>query len=151
LGVVDRGQVIFFSPPHEPRLPRVAVEKLGARVDLIKAYPGGDGRLVEASLDAGAKGLVIEGMGRGNLTPELAAAVVAAIDKVPVVLTTRCLKGRAAPMYGYDGGAAHLRTAGVVFSDFLAGNKARLMLMMLVEQEAGRDAIQQVFEAGHYG
>ncbi len=150
LGVVDRGQVIFFSPPYEPRLPRMAVEELGARVDLIKAYPGGDGRLVDASLDAGARGLVIEGMGRGNLTPELAAAVVAAIDRVPVVLTTRCLKGRAAPMYGYDGGAAHLRTAGVVFSDFLAGNKARLMLMMMIEQEATRDAIQRVFEAGHY-
>ena len=74
----------------------------------------------------------------------------AAIDKIPVVLTTRCLKGRAAPMYGYDGGAARLRTAGVVFSDFLAGNKARLMLMMLIEQGADRDTFRQVFEAGHY-
>jgi len=150
LGVVDRGQVIFFSPPHESSLPKVDIERLEARVDLIRAYPGGDGRFVEASLDAGAEGLVIEGMGRGNLTPELAAAVVTAIDKIPVVLTTRCLKGRAAPMYGYDGGAARLRTAGVVFSDFLAGNKARLMLMMLIEQGADRDTVRRVFEAGHY-
>jgi len=150
LGVVDRGQVVFFSPPYESNLPKVDVERLEARVDLIRAYPGGDGRFVEASLEAGAAGLVIEGMGRGNLTPELAAAVVAAAGKIPVVLTTRCLRGRAAPMYGYDGGAAHLRTAGVIFSDFLAGNKARLMLMMLLEQGADADTLHEVFEADHY-
>ena len=53
LGVVDRGQVIFFSPPHESSLPKIDVEKLDARVDLIRAYPGGDGRFVEASLEFG--------------------------------------------------------------------------------------------------
>jgi L-asparaginase len=150
LGVVDRGQVIFFSPPHPSCLPRLAIERLEARVDLIRAYPGADGRFVEASIGAGAQGLVVEGLGRGNLTPELAAAVIDAAAQIPVVLTTRCLQGRAAPMYGYEGGAAHLRTGGVIFADFLAGNKARLLLMMLLENGANRAAIREVFEAGHY-
>lgn len=150
VGVVDRGQVVYFSPPHESTLPKIDVDRLRARVDLVRAYPGGDGALVKAALAAGAQGLVIEGLGRGNLTPELARSVVEANESVPVVLTTRCLKGRAAPMYGYDGGAAHLETAGVVFSDYLAGNKARLMLMLLIEQGADRETLHQVFEADHY-
>jgi L-asparaginase len=53
-------------------------------------------------------------------------------------------------MYGYEGGAAHLRTAGVIFADFLAGNKARLLLMLLLENGADRTTIREVFEADHY-
>ena len=67
---------------------------------------GADGRYVEASLAADTKGLVVEGMGRGNLTPGLAEAIKAVADEIPVIMTTRCIRGRAAPMYGYDGGGA---------------------------------------------
>jgi L-asparaginase len=150
VGAVDRGQVIYFHPPYRSRLPKSTVGRLDKRVDIVRAYPGADGRLVAASLDAGAEGLVVEGLGRGNLTPELATAVIDAVDTIPVVLTTRCLKGRAAPMYGYVGGAAHLRNAGAIFSDLLAGNKARLLLMLLLEQGVDRATLQRVFEGNHY-
>ena len=112
--------------------------------------PAPDGRYVEASRAAGAKGLVLEGMGRGNVTPGLAAAVCAAAPEVPVIMTTRCMRGRAAPMYGYDGGAATLQEHGVIFADHLPGPKARLLLMLLLGTGSDREEIREAFERERY-
>ncbi|MFQ5742241.1 MAG: asparaginase [Acidobacteriota bacterium] len=150
IGLVDRGQVIFFAAPEPSLWPRNMVDRIDCRVDLIRAVPGADGCHVRASLDAGAKGLVIEGLGRGNLPPELASGVVEAAAKVPVVIATRCPRGRALPMYGYEGGAATLRDAGVIFADLLPGNKARLLLMVLLAQEADMAALRRQFEGNRY-
>lgn len=150
LGVVDRGHVVFFAPPQRPGLPSFEGDALEDNVDLIKAVAGADGRYVEASLRAGAKGLVIEGMGRGNVPPGLAEGIKAAAADIPVVMATRCLRGRAAPMYGYDGGAATLQRHGVIFADHLPGPKARLLLMLLLGTGAGRDDIRAAFERDRY-
>ena len=150
IGVVDRGNVVFFSDPVRARLPRFAGDAIETNVDLIKTVAGADGRYVEASRAAGAKGLVIEGMGRGNVTPGLAAAVCAAAPEVPVIMTTRCMRGRAAPMYGYDGGAATLQEHGVIFADHLPGPKARLLLMLLLGTGSGREEIREAFERERY-
>jgi L-asparaginase len=65
-------------------------------------------------------------------------------------MTTRCARGRAAPMYGYDGGAATLREHGVIFADHLPGPKARLLLMLLLGEEATREQIKAAFEQDRY-
>lgn len=151
IGVVDRGQVVFFGPPSRAPLPRMSGDWIEPGVDLIRAVTGADGRHVEASLQAGARGLVVEGMGRGNLPPAMAAAVVEAARDIPVVMATRCTLGRALPLYGYEGGAAGLREAGVVFAGHLSGVKARLLLMMLLGAGDGIDEIRQKFEGDGYG
>jgi L-asparaginase len=150
IGVVDRGKVIFFAPPARPSLPSFEGNVIEPNVDLIKTVAGADGRYVEASLAAGARGLVIEGMGRGNVTPGLAQAIKASAAEIPFVMTTRCARGRAAPMYGYDGGAATLREHGVIFADHLPGPKARLLLMLLLGEEATREQIKAAFEQDRY-
>jgi L-asparaginase len=150
IGVVDRGNLVFFGDPVRPSLPSFQGDAIEPNVDLIKTVAGADGRYVEASLAAGVKGLVIEGMGRGNVTPGLAAAIKAAATEIPVVMTTRCVRGRAAPMYGYDGGAATLQRYGVIFADHLPGPKARLLLMLLLGAGTGREEIKVAFEQGRY-
>lgn len=150
VGVVDRGNVVFFAPPARPALPSFDGAAIEPNVDLIKTVVGADGRHVAASLAAGARGLVIEGMGRGNVTPGLAEAIKGAAGDIPVVMTTRCLRGRAAPMYGYDGGAATLQRHGVIFADHLPGPKARLLLMLLLGEGADRATIRAAFEGDRY-
>jgi L-asparaginase len=150
LGTVDRGKVIFFAPPARPSLPTFDGSAIEPNVDLIKTVAGADGRYVAASLAAGAAGLVIEGMGRGNVTPGLAEAIKEAAGDVPIVMTTRCAQGRAAPMYGYDGGAATLQRSGVIFADHLPGPKARLLLMLLLGDGADRKAVRAAFEQDRY-
>ena len=150
IGAVDRGKVIFFGDPAPAPLPRFSGKAVEPNVDLIKAAAGMDGRFIEASLGAGARGLVIEGMGRGNLPLELARAVVDAAAEIPVVIATRCLLGRAVPMYGYEGGAASLREHGVIFADQLSGPKARLLLMLLLGEGRSAEEIKEAFEGNRY-
>ena len=150
IGAVDRGNVIFFVEPTRPPLPSFEGNAIEPAVDLIKTVAGADGRHVDASLAAGVRGLVIEGMGRGNVTPGLAEAITANAANLPIVMTTRCARGRAAPMYGYDGGAATLQESGVIFADQLPGPKARLLLMLLLGAGAGREEIKAAFEMDRY-
>jgi L-asparaginase len=150
IGSVDRGTVIFFSGPTRPFLPSFIGDAIEPSVELIKAVAGADGHYIESCLTAGVKGLVIEGMGRGNVTPGMAKAITENSGAVPIVITTRCARGRTAPMYGYDGGGATLRESGVIFADQLPGPKARLLLMLLLGAGAGREEIKAAFEQGRY-
>ena len=109
-----------FPVPH--KLPQVA---------LLKTYAGDDGSFVRYAVDKGAKGIVIEGVGAGNVNAQVYEALQYALaQKVPVVLTTRVFYGGPWPMYGDAGGGATLEKAGVILGGFLSGPKARLMLML---------------------
>jgi L-asparaginase len=121
-------------------------------VDLIKIVAGADSRLVEASLDSGAKGVVLEALGRGNVPP----AVVPGIRRWaeagrPVVVTSRSLRGRVLDTYAYPGGGHELRELGVVFADHLTGQQARIELMLalgLFPDDAER--VRETIEWGRY-
>lgn len=98
------------------------------RVDIVAAYPGAPADLIQRSLDSGAEGIVIEGMGAGNIGDELAQAAKAAAKKVPVVLTTRVDHGPVEGIYGGAGGGATLADAGVISSGTLRAPQARMLL-----------------------
>ena len=98
------------------------------RVDIIAAYPGAPADLIQRSLDSGTEGIVIEGMGAGNIGDELAQAAKAAAKKVPVVLTTRVDHGPVEGIYGGAGGGATLADAGVISSGPLRAPQARMLL-----------------------
>jgi L-asparaginase len=81
------------------------------RVDVICAYPGADGTLLRASLEAGAAGVVIAALGAGNAGPALVAAAAEAISRsVPVLVCSRVGSGPVLALYA--GGGAALEQAG---------------------------------------
>lgn len=114
----------------QPKRPKALKHQpLGnTRVDIIAAYPGAPADLIQRSLDSGAEGIVIEGMGAGNIGDELAQAAKAAAKKVPVVLTTRVDHGPVEGIYGGAGGGATLADAGVISSGTLRAPQARMLL-----------------------
>ncbi|MDN8641379.1 asparaginase [Corynebacterium kefirresidentii] len=114
----------------QPQRPKALKFKpLGnTRVDIIAAYPGAPADLIQRSLDSGAEGIVIEGMGAGNIGDELAQAAQAAAKKVPVVPTTRVDHGTVEGIYGGAGGGATLADAGVISSGTLRAPQARMLL-----------------------
>ena len=114
----------------QPQRPKALKFKpLGnTRVDIIAAYPGAPADLIQRSLDSGAEGIVIEGMGAGNIGDELAQAAQAAAKKVPVVLTTRVDHGPVEGIYGGAGGGATLADAGVISSGTLRAPQGRMLL-----------------------
>lgn len=149
IGVVDENKAIFYRENlnHD----YIPIDKIENRVDLIKACAGMDGKLVDFCVENGAKGLVIEGMGRGNIPPEMAISVKNAIKKgIPVVLVSRCYKGRVSDSYGYEGGGKDLRNAGIIFGDSLPGQKARIKLIIALGKTNDVNEIRSIFEKERY-
>jgi L-asparaginase len=135
LGVVDFDRVIFARAPL--RRQHIALKSDSAPyVEIVGMYGGADGRLVKAAVDQGAKGIVIEGLGWGNVNQPMFAAIKDALAKsVPVVIASRVPNGRVLPNYGFEGGGKTLVDAGAVMADDLSARKARILLMLLLQNE----------------
>jgi L-asparaginase len=129
LGVIDKGEVIIRRLPSPRHY--IETDSVEGPVWLIKVAAGMDSTLIDACLEAGAKGLVIEAMGRGNVPREVVPGIKRAISsEIPVVIVSRCQRGRVYESYGYEGGGKQLRDLGAIFGDFLNGQKARIKLML---------------------
>lgn len=121
-----------------------------ANVPLVKTYSGMDDKIVRYALHHGADGLVIEGSGAGNVPETVMPAIEDAIAAgIPVVLTSRCLSGFLAPIYGKggaSGGGFDLREAGAIFGHHLTGQKARIMLMVALGWTRDIAKVRYLFE-----
>lgn len=145
LGTLERGQVLYHRRPV--RRPALPVRRLVHRVDLHTMAAGVDGRLIRASLDRGARGLVIEATGCGNVPPAALPALRQALAaRRPVVMVSRCAEGRVSPLYGYAGGGRQLQEMGVILGGELNGPKARIKLMVALGLTSDVTKIRRLFE-----
>jgi L-asparaginase len=145
LGSVRGGRVSFQRPAF--RRPRLAARRLVAGVDLHVMAAGVDDALLRASLARGARGLVLEATGCGNVPPSVLPGIRAALAaRIPVVVVSRCPEGRVAPVYGYQGGGQMLRELGVVLGPELPGQKARIRLMVALGASSDVATIRRLFE-----
>jgi L-asparaginase len=151
LGITDKGRVLFYresrrKPPLEPESPVTTV-------DLVKVVAGMDSRLVEASLDSGGRGIVLEALGRGNVPPAVVPGVRRWVEAGrPVVVASRSARGRVLDTYAYPGGGHELREMGAIFADHMSGQQARIELMLALGTYGGDLArVREVVEAGRYG
>ena len=109
----------------------IETETAAEPVDLITAAVSMDGRLVDAAVAAGSRGLVIEATGSGNTSVGLLQASSRAIEAgIPVVLASRCPAGRAGGAYAFPGGGATWLRAGAMLAGYLTGPKARVALAL---------------------
>lgn len=145
LGLIDKDRLIVTRRPlHRIHIP---TDQLEERVDIIKSYAGADGRFIDHALNDGARGLVIEALGRGNVTVAALPAIQRAIDAgLPVVITSRCPRGRVLDTYGYEGGGRQLTRMGAILGGMLPSHKARLRLMLALGAGWERERIREIFE-----
>lgn len=130
LGEIDAQRVIVQRRPLLRRA--IVADRIETRVDLIRLVMGNDDRFMRCAMQSGARGIVLEAFGRGNVTPAVLAAIRDAVrDGIAVVVTTRCPQGRVMPLYGSSGGKA-VAAAGAVFAGDLSGIKARILLALLL-------------------
>jgi len=145
LGRISNGVPIRYRMPiHRQTFP---TQRMPSNVPLIKCYAGMDGSMVRDAVERGAEGIVIEAMGVGNVPPPVFYELVAAVERgIPVVLVSRCPVGRAEHIYAYEGAGKHLYQAGVIFADFLNGQKARIKLLCALGAGYSIDQIRAAFE-----
>ena len=119
------------NAPEEPVRPDpLPLTKLeGTKVDIVPAYLGADSSLIDAAVSAGARGLVIEGLGAGNVGDSFAAAIERALAAgIAVVMATRVPRGDVFAAYGGDGGGATLARHGVISAGCVHPAQARIIL-----------------------
>jgi L-asparaginase len=129
LGFIDKDQVIITrSLSHREYLP---VKKLETRVEVVKLSAGSDGRVIDFLVNDGMRGIVLEGLGRGNVPPNAMAAIQRAIEAgAKVVISSRCPHGRVLDSYAYRGAGKELTRMGVTLGGYQPSHKLRIRLMV---------------------
>lgn len=145
IGSVVAGRVTFHTRPvREEVLPAPTEAFDATRVDILVAYPGATPDLFDASVAAGAAGIVLAGTGTGNLNRGFVDAIRAATDAGTVVaLSTRVADGPVVPVYG-DGGAVDVLAAGAVPVTWLPYSQARVLLALLLSHYPSGEAASRL-------
>ena len=162
-GLVNAGRTHFYAAPVRRHtaasefapLPVAApaVRRLGEggsasewnlpRVDIIYAHAGMGRELIDAAVKAGARGLVLAGVGDGNLNAvALAAAAAAAKAGVAIVRSSRTGGGVVERNIEIDDDRH-----GFIVADELNPQKARVLLMLGLTRTRDPRALQKIFFA----
>lgn len=133
-GLVTKNCAIYFQ--HLTAYERFPIDRLEkSNIQLVKAYVGMDSFLLEQLAQSRCDGVVVEALGAGNLPPSCLAGISALLNaNIPVVLVSRAFNGITQDVYDYLGGGKQLKQQGVIFTQGLSGQKARIKLMVLLNQ-----------------
>ncbi|WP_200840536.1 type II asparaginase [Geminicoccus flavidas] len=143
LGTVAGGCPRFHRAPD----PRPASFDLGGhdalpKVVILYAHAGMDRELIDAAVAAGAKGIVVAGVGNGNMTRIALDALMEAAERgIAVVRSTRLPAGAVLAAGEVDDAAL-----GFVHAGELKPGKARVLLQLALLDGADRAAIQAAFD-----
>jgi len=146
IGTVAYGEAEFFRGPvgrntADSEFSLDGVASL-PRVDIIMAYENMDGALIDAAVAAGAKGLVIAGVGNGNMTASALNALAAQAKKgIVCVRASRVVTGRVGRNVEVDDDKL-----GLVASLDLNPQKARVLLRLALAKKADPARIQRMFD-----
>ncbi|MCE5047397.1 asparaginase [Staphylococcus equorum] len=146
LGVVTKNSVQFHHKPYEHLVLNDINHDLN--IPLVKAYMGMNNDVLNFYSEHQVDGIIIEGLGQGNLPPTCLEGLEKFLDKeIPVVLVSRSFNGIVGPIYAYEGGGATLAEKGVVFSNGLNGPKARLKLLVGLSNQLNAKQLKKYFES----
>ncbi len=145
LGFADAdGRVRYYHRTVKPHTTGTEFDVSGLealpRVDVVVSHAGADGAMIDASVAAGAKGIVCAATGAGRPTPAQDEALERARRKgVMICIGSRVGSGRVAR-------SPSLRARGVVAADNLQPWKARVLLALALSVTHDPDSIQRMLD-----
>jgi L-asparaginase len=145
IGTVAYGELEYFRRPvgRHTTESEFSLDGVAAlpRVDIIMAYENMDGALIDAAVAAGAKGVVIAGVGNGNLTgPALKALAKHAKNGIACVRASRVVTGRVGRNVEVDDDKE-----GLIASIDLNPQKARVLLRLALLKTPTSGDLQRMF------
>jgi L-asparaginase len=145
-GLVSSGRIHFYGTPtrrHTLGGFRIPARLPLPRVDIVYAHAGMGPELIEAAVRAGAKGIVIAGVGNGNLGVQaLGAAEAASRSGVAIVRSSRTGGGIVERNVEMDDDGL-----GFIAADELNPQKARILLMLGLTRTRDPLELQKMFYA----
>lgn len=129
IGIVTKSAIHFHHAPlSRAYLPVTVINK---KVTMFKIYAGMETDLLISASNLGYDGIVLEGLGQGNVPPALLVGLRHLLNAgIPIVLVSRCFNGIAQDIYAYEGGGKMLKDMGIRFENGLSGQKARIKLLL---------------------
>jgi L-asparaginase len=145
IGTVAYGTAEFYRGPVGKHTTQSEFSLDGVtalpRVDIIMAHENMDGVMLNAAAAAGARGVVVAGVGNGNMTASALDALAALAKKgVVAVRSTRVAIGRVGRNVELDDDKL-----GLVASDELNPQKARVLLRLALLKQRPVAEIQRLF------
>lgn len=136
LGIIDNDVVNLYQKPVSRDTYKL--NNPLERVDIIKCYAGADGYLIDALCLGGTKGIILEGAGRGQVSPQMMNSIEKAVKEhsISVVVTTSTEEGNVYPSYNYEGSTYDLMQRGVFLGGDYDSKKARIKLSVLLSSES---------------
>jgi L-asparaginase len=146
IGTVNYGKIEYNRGPVGRHTSKSEFSLNGVtalpRVDIIMAHENMDGALIDAAVASGAKGLVIAGVGNGNLTESALKALAAQAAKgIICVRASRVAVGRVDRNVEVDD-----NKLGLVASQDKNPQKARVLLRLALLQQRTPADVQRIFE-----
>ncbi|MFK9095360.1 asparaginase [Bacillus salipaludis] len=127
LGIIDNDRVHVFQKPIKREY--YEIKSSIPQVEIIKCYIGADGKFIKAAIEAGVGGIVLEGVGRGQVAPKMMEEIEKAIKEgIKLVITTSAEEGSVYTTYDYEGSAYDLYKKGVILGSDNDSKKARIKL-----------------------
>ena len=145
LGFVKNGRVILNRLPR--KLETIQTDNIVPNVDMLTVYAGMNEKFFKFSAESNVEGVVVEALGVGNVPPAAFEGIKYLIEKnIPVVLVSRCPAGETLDIYGYPGAGKWLHEIGVIFAEYLNGQKARIKLMLALSVTRDQKELKRMFE-----
>jgi len=146
IGTVAYGDVEFYRGPVGKNTTQSEFSLDGVtalpRVDIVMAHENMDGALIDAAAAAGAKGIVIAGVGNGNMTAGALKTLTAQAKKgVVCVRASRVTTGNVGRNVEVNDDEA-----GLVASLDLNPQKARVLLRLALLKQRSKDDLQRLFK-----
>jgi L-asparaginase len=131
LGIIDNDLVHVFQKPIKREY--FDIQSPIPQVEIIKCYIGSDGKFIKAAREAGVSGIVLEGVGRGQVAPLMIDEIEKAIEAgIKLVITTSAEEGSVYTTYDYEGSAFDLFNKGVILGSDNDSKKARIKLAVVL-------------------
>ena len=142
MGFVDGDEVRLCKQLQRPNV--IAPGEQLPRVDILPVAIDASPALLQAAVASGAKGLVIDAIGRGHIPPSWIEPLGTLMSAgVPVVVASSTLSGRVEEVYEYSGSLTEQVSMGVLKASHLNARKARLRLMCALSRKMPID--QSIF------
>lgn len=144
LGMADPDRVVFYTEPtrrhtYQSEFRIATLPETLPPVEILYAYTESPGYLVDAAVEKGARGIVIDGTGAGSPGGTQTEAIKRAQEKGVVFVACARTRG------GRVQDTPRRRTANIVPGDNLQPEKARILLALALTKTTELPEIKRIF------